>query len=43
MLLLYTLASVSSGLRKDFLHLCTPDLPFMSVGDYNITKDNFEK
>lgn len=22
---------------------CHPDLPFMSVGDFNITKDNFEK
>ena len=22
---------------------CHADLPFMSVGDYNITKDNFER
>lgn len=33
------LQMIESGVASN----CNPKYPFMSVGDYNITKDNFKK
>lgn len=31
------------GLQNTYFQNCHPDLPFMSVGDFNITKENFDR